>query len=153
MFELADAARGMRTYFDQRAREHGMTRAQWSVLARLERMEGATQAELAEILEIQPISLVRLIDRLCSQNLLERRAHPTDRRANLLHLTDEGRQALARMVPVGREIAAEALAPLSEAEARQFLEKLVAIKKSIKSAAARHASGAPARSAGNAEAR
>ena len=54
----------MRTYIDQRAREHGMTRAQWSVLARLERQEGMTQAEMAEALEIQPISLVRLIDRL-----------------------------------------------------------------------------------------
>lgn len=153
MFELSDAARSMRTYFDQRAREHGMTRAQWSVLARLERMEGATQAELAEILEIQPISLVRLVDRLCAQGLLERRAHPTDRRANLLHLTDNGRQVLARMAPLGREIAAQALEALSEAEAALLLEKLITIKKSIKAAALRHATANPARSAGNAQAR
>ena len=67
----------MRTYIDQCAREHGMTRAQWAVLARLERQEGMTQAEMADALEIQPISLVRLIDRLCEQGLVERRPHPT----------------------------------------------------------------------------
>ena len=65
LFQLTDVARTMRTYIDQRAREHGMTRAQWGVLLRLERQEGMTQAEMAESLEIQPISLVRLIDRLC----------------------------------------------------------------------------------------
>ena len=80
----------MRTYIDQCAREHGMTRAQWGVLARLERQEGMTQAEMAETLEIQPISLVRLIDRLCQHGLVERRPHPRDRRANRLYLTDKG---------------------------------------------------------------
>ena len=69
LFQLSDVARTMRTYIDQRARDHGMTRAQWGALARLERQEGMTQAELAENLEIQPISLVRLIDRLCLHGL------------------------------------------------------------------------------------
>ena len=82
LFQLTDVARAMRTHFDQRAREHGMTRAQWGVLLRLERQEGMMQAEMAESLEIQPISLARLIDRLCDQKLVERRPHPSDRRAN-----------------------------------------------------------------------
>ncbi len=65
LFQITDVARAMRTYVDQRAREHGMTRAQWGVLLRLERQEGMMQAEMAEALEIQPISVARLIDRLC----------------------------------------------------------------------------------------
>ena len=91
LFQITDVARAMRTYVDQRAREHGMTRAQWGVLLRLERQEGMMQAEMAEALEIQPISVARLIDRLCSQELVERRPHPSDRRANCLYLTDKGR--------------------------------------------------------------
>src|SRR5437667_8214312 len=105
LFQLSDVARTMRTYIDQRAREHGMTRAQWGVLARLERHEGMTQAEMAESLEIQPISLVRLIDRLCLHGLVERRPHPTDRRANRLYLTDKGRRTFAHLVPLGKEVA------------------------------------------------
>ena len=61
-----------------------------------------TQAEMAESLEIQPISLVRLIDRLCDNKLVERRPHPSDRRANRLYLTPKGRATLARLVPLGR---------------------------------------------------
>src|SRR5215813_720753 len=94
LFLVSDVARAMRTYIDQCAREHGMTRAQWAVLARLERQEGMTQAEMAEVLDIQPISLVRLIDRLCEQRLVERRPHPRDRRANLLYLTEKGHATL-----------------------------------------------------------
>ena len=99
LFQLSDVARTMRTYIDQRAREHGMTRAQWSVLARLERHEGMTQAEMADALEIQPISLVRLIDRLCLQGLIERRPHPRDRRANRLYLTEKGTQDVYAIHP------------------------------------------------------
>ena len=99
LFQLADVARSMRTYVDQRAREHGMTRAQWGALARLERQEGMSQAEMAEALEVQPITLLRLVDRLCEQNLVERRPHPHDRRANRLYLTDKGRATLVAHGP------------------------------------------------------
>lgn len=153
LFELADAARALRTHFDQRAREHGMTRAQWAVLARLERQEGATQAELAEILEIQPISLVRLIDRLCAQGLVERRGDPKDRRVNLLHLTDGGRDVLQRMAPLGRDIAGDALAGLDDAAALDLLHKLLLIKKNIKNAAAKRTTAHMNGSGRDAEAR
>jgi DNA-binding MarR family transcriptional regulator len=138
LFELSDVARAMRTYIDQRARSHGMTRAQWSVLSRIERQEGMNQAELAEALEIQPISLVRLIDRLCAQGLVERRAHAKDRRVNLLHLTNAGRARLEDMRPLGREIALEALAGFSEAEVLGLLDKLLRFKANIKTATAKH---------------
>ena len=64
-----------------------MTRAQWAVLFRLERNEGLKQSELAEMLDIQPITLTRLIDRLCDNGLIERRSDPNDRRAKRLFLT------------------------------------------------------------------
>ncbi|MBX9591567.1 MAG: MarR family transcriptional regulator [Hyphomonadaceae bacterium] len=144
LFQLTDLARAMRTYIDQRAREHGMTRAQWGALMRLERQEGMTQAELAESLEVQPISLARLIDRLCDQRLMERRPHPSDRRANRLYLTASGRARLIQLVPLGREISAHVLASFSEEESSRLLETLLRIKSNIRkadAAARRHASG------------
>jgi len=136
LFQLTDVARALRTCIDQRARQHGMTRAQWAVLIRLERQEGMTQAEMAESLEIQPISLVRLVDRLCDQKLVERRPHPSDRRANRLYLTAKGRSTLERLVPLGREISADVLASFSEAEARQLLQQLLRIKGNIRRSSA-----------------
>jgi MarR family transcriptional regulator for hemolysin len=145
LFQITDVARAMRTHVDQRAREHGMTRAQWGVLLRLERQEGMMQAEMAEALEIQPISVARLIDRLCSQELVERRPHPSDRRANCLYLTDKGRLTLSSFVPLGREISASVLASFSEAETASFLEMLLRIKGNIRKSStangARHANG------------
>jgi MarR family transcriptional regulator for hemolysin len=134
LFQLSDVARSMRTYIDQCAREHGMTRAQWGVLARLERQEGMTQAEMAETLEIQPISLVRLIDRLCQHGLVERRPHPRDRRANRLYLTDKGHTTLVRLAPLGKVVTSEVLASLSEADAAALLQKLLLIKTNIRNA-------------------
>jgi MarR family transcriptional regulator for hemolysin len=137
LFQLADVARSMRTYIDQCAREHEMTRSQWGVLVRLERQEGMTQAEMAESLEIQPISLVRLVDRLCDQGLVERRPHPHDRRANRLYLTNKGHSTLARLAPLGREISTDLLASFDEADVAELLQKLLLIKNNIRGASAR----------------
>ena len=71
---LYDVARIMRTKFDQRARARGMTRAQWHILARVERQPGLSQSELAAICEVEPITVARLVDRLEKRGLLERRA-------------------------------------------------------------------------------
>ena len=147
LFLVSDVARAMRTYIDQRAREHGMTRAQWGVLGRLERHEGMTQAEMAEALEIQPISLVRLIDRLCLHGVVERRPHPRDRRANRLYLTEQGRARLALLVPLGRTVAAEVLAHFDEPEVADLVAKLLLIRNNIRHAAGKRdaANDAPAR--------
>ncbi len=142
LFELSDVARSMRTYIDQRAGEHGMTRAQWGALVRLERQEGMTQAELADGLEIQPITLVRLIDRLCQAGLVERRPHPRDRRANRLYLTDKGHATLARLMPLGREISGDILATMSDADILDLLRKLLLIKRNIRLAAGKREVGA-----------
>src|SRR2546421_12113381 len=90
--QLIESSRLLRNYIDQRAKRRGTTRAQWVVLFRLRAQEGLSQVDLAEVLELQPISLVRLLDRLVEQGLLERRHDPRDRRANRLFLTEQGRQ-------------------------------------------------------------
>jgi MarR family transcriptional regulator for hemolysin len=86
-------------------------------------------------MEIAPISLLRLVDRLCEQRLVERRPHESDRRANRLHLTPKGRAALERMAPLAREISGRALAGFGETEARQLLRRLMRIKDNIRAAA------------------
>src|ERR1700693_3535132 len=94
---LYDVARQMRTRADQRARTRGMTRAQWVILARLERQPGLTQNEMAAIVEVEPITIARLVDRLEARGLVERKADPRDRRVWRLHLTPAA-------APVLREI-------------------------------------------------
>ena len=86
MFLLHDVARLLRVDADKRARAHGMTRAQWGILIWLERQPGLSQKELAEILEVEPITVARLIDRLESRGMVERRPDPKDRRIWRLHL-------------------------------------------------------------------
>ena len=137
LFQLSDVARSMRTHIDQRAREHGITRAQWATLVRLQRQQGMTQAEMAEALEIQPITLVRLIDRLCAQRLVERRPHPSDRRANRLYLTPKGRGLLEQLIPLGKAIAAELLESMSDAEVVELLQALLRNRENIRGAAVR----------------
>ena len=101
-FALHDVARLLRTYSDQRARELGTTRAQWAVLSRLQRCEGVKQSELAEALDLAPITLGRLIDKLTAAGLVERRDDATDRRAHRLYLTEKAAPALERPRRAGR---------------------------------------------------
>jgi DNA-binding MarR family transcriptional regulator len=102
------------------------------VLVRLERNEGMMQAEMAEALDIQPISAARLIDRLCDHGLLERRPHPSDRRANRLYLTQEGRAMLAELAPLGGRIADVVLGSFGDAKIAAFLRQLLEIKDNIR---------------------
>ena len=84
---VSDVARLMRRDFDRRVRELGLTQAQWRAIAHLARDEGINQAELAERLEVKPITLARLIDRMQLAGWVERRADVNDRRASRLFLT------------------------------------------------------------------
>jgi MarR family transcriptional regulator for hemolysin len=94
----------VRTYADHKAAQFGMSYAQWAVLARLSRAEGLKQSELAEVLDIQPITLTRLVDRLCDNGLIERRADPTDRRAKRLFLTPAARPVVDRLHVLAEEL-------------------------------------------------
>src|SRR5579883_3621613 len=130
-FLLHDIARLMRKRFDQRARGLGLTRAQWQVLAHLARHEGINQVGLAEILEIEPITLGRLIDRMEEAGWVERRPKPSDRRARLLYLTDQAWPIFDRMRALGDEVRAEALDTLSEAERETLLKTLAVIRNNL----------------------
>jgi DNA-binding MarR family transcriptional regulator len=127
-FLLHDAARLMRKRFDRRARAIGLSRAQWSVLAHLSRAEGIHQGGLAEILEVEPISLARMIDRLEAAGLVERRSDPGDRRLKRLFLLPPAEPLLERMRALGVELREEALAGLPPAERELLVDALLRMK-------------------------
>jgi MarR family transcriptional regulator for hemolysin len=133
-FLLSDTARLLRTYADQEAREFGMTRAQWAVLFRLQRAEGLKQSELADILEVQPITLTRLIDRLCDNGLIERRSDPNDRRAKRLFLTPAARPVLERLNVVGETMMAGVLAGVDRSTREAVAGALETIKNNLRQA-------------------
>lgn len=86
LFLLHDVARLLRVDADKRARQHNMTRAQWGILIWLTRQPGISQKELSEFLEVEPITVARLVDRLEARGMVERRPDPRDRRIWRLHL-------------------------------------------------------------------
>lgn len=136
LFLISDVGRLLRTYADQKARQFGMTRAQWAVLLKLERHEGAQQSELADFLEIQPITLTRLVDRLCDNGLIERRPDPADRRAKLLYLTPAARPLLAQISKQVEEVAEEMLAGIEPQAIDTMLSELGIARENLKQAIA-----------------
>ncbi len=133
-FNIMDVARMLRTYADQRARQFGISRAQWAVLVRLDRSEGLKQSELAEILDLQPISLTRLLDRLAENGLIERRPDPNDRRANRLYLKPAARPLLIELADLGQELMETVLEGLDDDANDRLLRNLVAIKDNLRTA-------------------
>jgi DNA-binding MarR family transcriptional regulator len=106
---LADTARLMRRSFDARARQIGVTRPQWRVLSVLRRFEGVNQGGLAELLEVEPITVCRMVDRLQEAGLVERRPDPADRRSWRLHLTAKAAALIDQLRPLAEEMLDEAL--------------------------------------------
>jgi MarR family transcriptional regulator, transcriptional regulator for hemolysin len=134
---IMDVARMLRTYADQRARQFGISRAQWIVLMRLDRSEGLKQSELAEVLDLQPISLTRLLDRLADNGLIERRPDPNDRRANRLYLTPAARPLLEQLVELGRDLMDDVLAGLNAKAHERLLSDLQLMKDNLRTAISR----------------
>jgi MarR family transcriptional regulator for hemolysin len=143
LFLISDVGRLLRTYADQKARAFGMTRAQWAVLLRLERREGLKQSDLAEALDIQPITLTRLVDRLCNNGLIERRADPHDRRAKLLYLTPAARPLIERISDRIEELCETVLAGIAPAEIDRMLSKLDLARENLRQAIDRSAPQQP----------
>src|SRR3979409_1183542 len=131
--QLVESSRLLRNYIDNRAKGRGTTRAQWIVLFRLRQQEGLSQVDLAEGLELQPISLVRLLDRLVEHGLLERRPDPRDRRANRLFLTPSGRLLGDHADPPGDGIATDVLRDIPPDALQTSLDTLVEVKERPKS--------------------
>jgi MarR family transcriptional regulator, transcriptional regulator for hemolysin len=109
-FEIGETAHALRKAFDRRAVGLGVTRAQWKVLFRLDRRPGLRQIELADMLDVEPITLSRIVDRLEEGGLVERRPDPTDRRAWRLHVTARAQPLIAKLRGVADEMIAEAFA-------------------------------------------
>lgn len=130
-FLLNDVARLMRTVYDRRIRELGLTRAQWWVLTHLFRSDGITQTELAEVLEIEKATLGRLLDRLQAKGWVRRTHDARDRRIWRVRLTKEVEPALRTMRAIAAELRRDALAGLSAAERERFVDSLLAIKANL----------------------
>jgi MarR family transcriptional regulator for hemolysin len=131
---IMDVARMLRTYADQRARQFGISRAQWVVLIRLDRSEGLKQSELADILDLQPISLTRLLDRLAENGLIERRPDPNDRRANRLYLRPAARPLIEQLAKLGADMMEEVLAGLDSTAYERLLRDLGLMKDNLRAA-------------------
>lgn len=125
-FLLADVSRLMRRAFEERLAGNPLTLAQARALLYVSRNEGVRQVELADLLEIQPMTIARLIDQLAEQGLVERRPDPTDRRAYRIHLTREAAPQLATIQAAGAAVRAEAMRGLSQEEAAMVVS---AVKK------------------------
>lgn len=134
LFALMEAQRLLRAYAEKEAVRFGVTRAQWAVLAKLERTEGLKQAEVAELMDLQPITLTRLIDKLCERGLIERRDDSADRRINRLYLTPAARPLLEKLASLRAEITSLALHGLNEAEAKRLTAQLETVKNNVRDA-------------------
>lgn len=102
--------------FDRFAETTGMSRAQWQVLARVAKRQGVNQATLADLVGVEPISICRMVDRLEALNLVERRPDPSDRRARLIHITEDARPGLERMKATAQALFKEALTGITPEE-------------------------------------
>ena len=134
MFTLGELFRLIRVYADKEAARYGITRAQWAVLAKVERNEGMKQTELAEQMDVQPITLTRLIDKLCDNGWIERRGDENDRRVNRLYLRKAARPLLGKLAGLRSELTATALEGINPADAHRLLAQLESIKENVRNA-------------------
>ncbi|HKX91660.1 MAG TPA: MarR family transcriptional regulator [Sphingomicrobium sp.] len=126
-FEIGETAHALRKAFDRLAVGLGVTRAQWKVLFKLTRKPGLRQVELADMLDLEPITLTRIIDRLEEAGLVERVRDPDDRRAWRLHVTEQAQPLVAKLRQVGAELVDQAFDDIDPSEiaiARRVLARV-----------------------------
>jgi MarR family transcriptional regulator for hemolysin len=123
-FLLKEVTRRYVNRFEVRAAEIPLNLAQAKALVRLEKNEGVSQARLAELAEVDPMTMVRILDRMEAEGLLERRPDPADRRARCLYLTAKAKPILGEIWRLSDEIRAEIFAGVSQAEREQFMSVL-----------------------------
>jgi len=117
---IHDSGRLMRKNFEQRGQAYGLSSAQWRLLVRVVREQNPTQARLAELMEIEPISVSRLIDRMEQGGWVKRCAHETDRRVNRVVPTDKSVAAYSKIKAVAGDVFEDALHGVDETQ-RQVL--------------------------------
>ena len=124
---LNDASRAIRRVFEQRTAEHGLSATQWRLLRHALKDGPATQAMLAEMLDVEPISVSRLVDRMEQSGWVIRLPHPEDRRARIVQPTDKAMSVAAGVRDIAFGVYDEALAPLDDAGRRQLHDALQVI--------------------------
>jgi len=130
---MSDLARMVRTLADARARDHGMTRAQWMILVRLDRQPGMSQNELAALIEVEPITVGRLIDRLERRGMVKRCADPSDRRIWRLRPTEAAQPMLREIMKARAEINDILIAGLAKKDLETVVDCLLQMKTNVKS--------------------
>lgn len=123
-YRMADNSRMLRRLFDDRVRSLGLTAVQARLLLSLERQGGQNQAHYAELLEVEPITLTRIIDRMEDAGWIERRPDPSDRRARILHLTAKSKGIVTRLEAIVEDMFGEVLRGFCDAD-RQALSQLL----------------------------
>ena len=130
-FEIGETAHALRRAFDRRAAVLGVTRAQWKVLFRLTRTPGVRQVELADMLDVEPITLSRIVDRLEEAGHVERVADPADRRAWRLQVTEKARPLVAKLRQLGSELVEEAFAGIERDEIERARQVLAQVRENV----------------------
>lgn len=133
-FEIAETAHALRRSFDRRAATLGVTRAQWKVLFRLSRQPGLRQVELADKLDVEPITLSRIIDRLADAGLVERTPDPADRRAWRLQVTETAQPLIAKLRKLAEGLVADAFKGLSDDDLIRMRSNLARIRENLTAA-------------------
>jgi MarR family transcriptional regulator for hemolysin len=121
---IVETSRLLRAAVEQRLKPYGMTRAQLATLSRLDCQDGLAQHVVADALEVQPIAMVRLVDQLSAQGLVERRNDAADRRINLLFITEAGRKRIADLEGFKTELGAELFDGIGGEDIAQMLRTL-----------------------------
>jgi DNA-binding MarR family transcriptional regulator len=132
-FLVHDVSRLIKRRFDRKARQTGLpiTRRQAAVVLYIARNEGVSQAEVATWLDLEPIALVRMLDKLNDEGLVERRAHPTDRRVRTLWLTPAARPVVAQIVAINMAIREETFAGMAPDARDTVIDILGGIKENL----------------------
>jgi DNA-binding MarR family transcriptional regulator len=130
-FDVAETSHALRREFDRRAAEHGVTRAQWRVLVRLARHDGLKQVALADALDVEPITLCRMIDRLEEAGLAERRRDEDDRRAWRIHLTEKALPVVETLRAVAADFFDEALDGIPESDQAHARDVLARVRANL----------------------
>lgn len=130
-FVVNDVARLIRRNFNRRVQHLGLTQAQWQVLAHLARNEGMRQIQLADALDMQPISIARIIDRMEASGWVARKPDPADRRAFNLYVTAKATPILEQMRDHGANTRAQALAGVPQQQQEQVLQALIKMRENL----------------------
>jgi len=134
LLEIGETAHALRRAFDRRASQLGVTRAQWRVLVKLGRNPGIRQVELADMLDIEPITLSRIVDRLQAAGRVERLRAPSDRRAWRLELTAKSKPLVEKLRALASDLSAEAFAGLDERELTEIRRNLTRVRGNVAAA-------------------